>query len=119
MKKQSRGGFVHKYNKPKPVKVTIPVAKEEVEPILAVKEVEETTPKTEETVNNKQEKETTEMNTETLNQVQDILADNGEATTAKTSKRKVKVEKKEKGIIERTEDSVTLITEDNKTLLID
>ena len=38
---------------------------------------------------------------------------------AKTPKRKVKVEKKDKGLIERTEGSEILITEDNKMVLND
>lgn len=37
----------------------------------------------------------------------------------KVPKRKVKVEKKEKGLIERTESSTILLTEDNKMLLND
>lgn len=38
---------------------------------------------------------------------------------AKAPKRKVKVEKKDKGIIERTENSTVLLTEDNKMMLTD
>lgn len=38
---------------------------------------------------------------------------------AKAPKRKVKVEKKEKGLIERTQNSTILLTEDNKMLLND
>ena len=37
----------------------------------------------------------------------------------KAPKRKVKVEKKDKGLYERAENSVTLITEDNKMILND
>lgn len=37
----------------------------------------------------------------------------------KTPKRKVKVEKKDKGLYERTEESTILLTEDNKMLLND
>ena len=37
----------------------------------------------------------------------------------KVPKRKVKVEKKEKGLIERTEESTILLTEDNKMMLTD
>ena len=37
----------------------------------------------------------------------------------KAPKRKVKVEKKDKGLFERTENSVTVLTEDNKMLLND
>ena len=37
----------------------------------------------------------------------------------KAPKRKVKVEKKDKGLYERTEESTILLTEDNKMLLID
>lgn len=39
--------------------------------------------------------------------------------TSKMPKRKVKVEKKDKGLYERTEESTVLITEDNKMLLND
>lgn len=38
---------------------------------------------------------------------------------SKMPKRKVKVEKKDKGLYERTEESAILITEDNKMLLND
>lgn len=38
---------------------------------------------------------------------------------AKAPKRKVKVERKDKGLIERTENSTILLTEDNKMLLND
>ena len=37
----------------------------------------------------------------------------------KAPKRKVKVEKKDKGLIERTENSTILLTEDNKMVLND
>lgn len=40
-------------------------------------------------------------------------------SNAKVPSRKVKKEKKEKGLIERTEESTILITEDNKMLLND
>lgn len=42
-----------------------------------------------------------------------------EITGAKAPKRKVKVEKKDKGLIERTESSTILLTEDNKMVLND
>ena len=38
---------------------------------------------------------------------------------SKAPKRKVKVEKKDKGLIERTENSTILLTEDNKMVLND
>ena len=38
---------------------------------------------------------------------------------SKAPKRKVKVEKKDKGLIERTEESTILLTEDNKMVLMD
>ena len=44
------------------------------------------------------------------------IMDNGDK---KMPKRKVKVEKKDKGLFERTEDSTILITEDNKLMLND
>ena len=37
----------------------------------------------------------------------------------KAPKRKVKVEKKDKGLLERTDDSTILLTEDNKMVLND
>lgn len=40
-------------------------------------------------------------------------------TGTKAPKRRVKVEKKDKGLIERTEDSTILLTEENKMLLND
>ena len=42
-----------------------------------------------------------------------------EITGAKAPKRRVKVEKKDKGLIERTENSTILLTEDNKMVLND
>lgn len=42
-----------------------------------------------------------------------------QAETDKLPKRKVKVEKKDKGILERTENSRVILTEDNKMLLND
>ena len=37
----------------------------------------------------------------------------------KLPKKKVKIEKKEKGLFERAENDITILTEDNKTLLND
>ena len=37
----------------------------------------------------------------------------------KVPKRKVKVEKKDKGLIERTDESTIILTEDNKMMLVD
>ena len=39
--------------------------------------------------------------------------------TQKLPKRKVKIEKKDKGLLERTDNSTILLTEDNKILLTD
>lgn len=61
---------------------------------------------------NNQVKEQTEMNN--IEQLKAIVGDE-----TKVPKRKVKVEKKEKGLIERTENSTILITEDNKMMLND
>lgn len=56
-----------------------------------------------------------EMNNIDINQVDALLQSEGE----KLPKRKVKVEKKDKGILERTENSRVILTEDNKMLLND
>ena len=61
---------------------------------------------------NKEVNEETEMNN--VEQLKSIIGDD-----AKLPKRKVKFEKKDKGLIERTEDSTILITEDNKMMLND
>lgn len=55
-------------------------------------------------------------NTE-MNNIEQLKAIVGDET--KIPKRKVKVEKKDKGLIERTEDSTILLTEDNKMMLND
>ena len=61
---------------------------------------------------NKEVNEETEMNN--VEQLKSIIGDD-----AKLPKRKVKFEKKDKGLIERTKDSTILITEDNKMMLND
>ena len=63
-------------------------------------------------VENKQPKEDEKMNN--IEKLKKIV---GEET--KIPEKKVKREKKEKGLIERTEESTLLITEDNKILLND
>lgn len=68
--------------------------------------------KVSEVVKNKEKKEEKPMN-EKIEQATQILS--GE----KLPKRKVKIEKKEKGLFERAENDVTILTEDNKTLLND
>lgn len=52
-----------------------------------------------------------------MNNIEQLKAIVGDET--KIPKRKVKVEKKDKGLIERTENSTILITEDNKMMLND
>ena len=52
-----------------------------------------------------------------VNNIEQLKAIVGEET--KIPKRRVKVEKKDKGLIERTENSTILITEDNKMMLND
>ena len=52
-----------------------------------------------------------------MNNIEQLKAIVGEET--KIPKRRVKVEKKHKGLIERTENSTILITEDNKMMLND
>ena len=63
-------------------------------------------------VENKENIQKKDMN-EKIEKIEDVLA------TEKLPKRKVKVEKKDKGLLERTENSTILITEDNKMLLND
>lgn len=53
------------------------------------------------------------MDKDIVNNVQNILG------TDQLPERKVKIEKKEKGLYERTKDSALLLTEDNKILLTD
>lgn len=77
--------------------------------VVSVEKNEEVANKIEE---NKTKKEDKVMADERLEKIEQI-------TGLKTPKRKVKVEKKEKGLIERTENSTILITEDNKMLLND
>ena len=66
-------------------------------------------------INNKYNNKDMKNNEEDIKMVEDII--NGDST--KTLKRKVKIEKKDKGLIERTEDSTIVLTEDNKRLLND
>jgi hypothetical protein len=61
---------------------------------------------------NKSKNEDEKMADERLEKIEKIM-------NTKAPKRKVKVEKKEKGLIERTESSTILITEDNKMMLND
>lgn len=61
---------------------------------------------------NKEAKKEEVMN-DKINKINEVLE------PEKLPKRKVKVEKKDKGLIERTENSTILITEDNKMLLND
>lgn len=53
-----------------------------------------------------------EMADERIEKIESIMG-------TKAPKRKVKVEKKDKGLIERTENSTILLTEDNKMVLND
>lgn len=76
---------------------------------------------------NKEEvSESTEETATVNNEIKEINKDMDERlekvealVNAKAPKRKVKVEKKDKGIIERTENSTILLTEDNKMMLTD
>ena len=61
---------------------------------------------------NKEIKKDKEMADERLDKIENIIG-------SKAPKRKVKVEKKDKGLIERTENSTILLTEDNKIVLND
>lgn len=68
--------------------------------------------KEEKTVKENKEKKEKDMADERLKKIEAIVGE-------KAPKRKVKVEKKDKGLFERTENSVTVLTEDNKMLLND
>ena len=59
---------------------------------------------------NKEIKTNKEMADERLEKIESIIG-------TKAPKRKVKIEKKDKGLIERTENSTILLTEDNKMVL--
>lgn len=61
--------------------------------------------------NNKNIKKEEKMD-ERLSKIESVIDD-------KTSKKNVKIEKKEKGLIERTENSTIVLNEDNKMLLND
>lgn len=64
-----------------------------------------------ETTDNNKSKEAEMENLEKIKQIV------GKET--KVPKRKVKVEKKDKGLIERTDESTIILTEDNKMMLVD
>ena len=74
--------------------------------------VVKTEPMVNEIKKNNTTKTDTDMADERLEKIEQI-------TGLKAPKRKVKVEKKDKGLIERTENSTILLTEDNKMLLND
>ena len=81
------------------------------QPTIEEEEKEGQTEKAEETVNNEIEESNKDMD-KRLEKVEALV-------NAKAPNRKVKVEKKDKGIIERTENSTILLTEDNKMMLTD
>lgn len=86
--------------KPHKVQKTEKVAEEIVEKVVDTKIKEEKT-------------ENTDMNNEErLEKIEQVL-------NAKAPKRKVKVEKKDKGLIERADNATVLLTEDNKMILTD
>lgn len=87
------------------------VAEEKQEEAVVEDKKEEQSEKAEETVNNEIEESNKDMD-ERLEKVEALV-------NAKAPKRKVKIEKKDKGIIERTENSTVLLTEDNKMMLTD
>lgn len=69
-------------------------------------------------VNASAEKENNKINEKSeMNNIEQLKAIVGDGV--KIPKRKVKVEKKEKGLIERTDNSTILLTEDNKMMLND
>ena len=61
---------------------------------------------------NKEVKTEEDMADERIEKIESIMG-------TKAPKRKVKVEKKDKGLLERTDDSTILLTEDNKMVLND
>lgn len=61
---------------------------------------------------NKENKKDNDMADERLEKIEAIM-------DTKAPKRKIKVEKKDKGLLERTDNSTILLTEDNKMLLND
>lgn len=69
-------------------------------------------PKEENLEENKEIKTDKEMADDRIEKIENIMG-------TKVPKRKVKVEKKDKGLFERTENSTILITEDNKMVLND
>lgn len=66
----------------------------------------------EEVAENKEINNTEDMNDERLAKVEELAG-------VKAPKRKVKLEKKDKGLIERTENSTIVLTEENKMMLND
>lgn len=66
----------------------------------------------EEMAENKEINNTEDMNDERLAKVEELAG-------VKAPKRKVKLEKKDKGLIERTENSTIVLTEENKMMLND
>lgn len=63
--------------------------------------------------NNKEEKTDSDMD-ENIEKIKQVMGNDVEIP-----ERKVKIEKRDKGLLERTENSTTLITEDNKLVLND
>ncbi len=66
----------------------------------------------EKTIENNIDKTNKDMSDDRLQKIEEIAG-------MKAPKRRVKVEKKDKGLIERTENSTILLTEDNKMVLND
>lgn len=104
--KNIKNKYVRQSSRPQ-VKLKIDKIVENEQPIIK----EEVINKTE----NNKEIITEDMNNVDVNQIDTLL----QSEEAKLPKRKVKVEKKEKGLFERTENSRVILTEDNKMLLND
>lgn len=119
-KKADKGGFFMKRtaNKRLPRKVVILDAGESPETTTETTAADVEAKVAEPTVDNSKNNDT-EMKEDALDQIKDILEDSENENATAPKKRKVKVEKKEKGIIERMESSTILLTEDNKMLLND
>lgn len=94
-------------------KVTI--VKEQPQVVVEKETVEEKKEEVSETADTEQNNETEKSDSD----MDERLAKVEALVNAKAPKRKVKVEKKEKGLIERTENSTVLLTEDNKMMLTD
>lgn len=110
----------HKYVRPSrrqqiPLKIETSqnVKKEDIK--VNTQDIKEVEIVKEEVKENKKTNKKEDMNNVDMKQVDALL----QGEEAKLPKRKVKVEKKDRGLFERTENSKLILTEDNKMLLND